>query len=214
MSVTNAAIERLAQKPMLSAKRTAILLERAKAGDKAAEDRIIRHSARLLKHAVDSLQYPDELLDDLFQEGQIALRNAIRSYQPDLGATWTSWAYNCARRKMVNALNKRSNTPPEIASMSVVIASLREDTTGSQAAELFKVCDQLYIREHLPILTSREKEVVCSYYCLGVDHKQFPEIASELGISKQRVEQIRTQALEKLYESMTRAEHTTPVGAA
>lgn len=211
MSVTNAAIERLAQKPMLSAKRTTTLLEQAKAGDTAAEETIIRHSARLLKHVVDSLQYPDDLLDDLFQEGQIALRNAIWSYQPDLGATWTSWAYNCARRKMVNALMKRSNTPPELASMSAVVASLREDTTSSQVAELFKVCDQLYIHEHLSVLTPREKEVVCSYYCLETEHKQLAEIASELGVSKQRVDQIRNRALEKLYESMTRAQVLTPV---
>lgn len=210
---TNSALDRLVQTPMLPSERTQALLKKAKAGDIAAEDTIIRHSAKLLRYALGFLDYPDALIDDLYQEGQLALRGAIKSYRADLGTTWTTYAYICAWRKMNSALSKDSNTYLHSTDAPTLIASLTVEENEGPEEELVRIFDQVYVREHLCILSTREKQVVCSFYALQTPYKPTLEVAAELGVSKQRVHQIRERALQKLRLSMTQSKPPSPITA-
>ena len=57
----------------------------------------------------------------------------------------------------------------------------------------------LEIQRSLTLLTPRQKEVICCFYGIGVDHSvTLEELAERYGLTRERVRQIKDKALEKL----------------
>jgi RNA polymerase primary sigma factor len=58
---------------------------------------------------------------------------------------------------------------------------------------------RLEIQRSLTLLTPRQKEVICFFYGIGVDHSvTLEELAERYGLTRERVRQIKDKALEKL----------------
>jgi RNA polymerase sigma factor (sigma-70 family) len=55
-----------------------------------------------------------------------------------------------------------------------------------------------HVRRLLRALTDREKEVICCFYGIGREQQSIPQIADEMGVSRQRVLQLRNSALKRL----------------
>lgn len=77
------------------------LIERVKKGDDEAFEIILNANHKLIYKIIynRNLEKGDFIIDteSLFQEGSIALYKACKSYEPDKGMNFTSYAYMCIR---------------------------------------------------------------------------------------------------------------------
>lgn len=77
------------------------LIERVKKGDDEAFEIILNANHKLIYKIIynRNLEKGDFIMDteSLFQEGSIALYKACKSYEPDKGMNFTSYAYMCIR---------------------------------------------------------------------------------------------------------------------
>lgn len=184
-------------------------------GDKAAEETILRHSAKLLKHLITQLDPNPVLEDDLYQEGLIALRCAIGSYRPENGTSWSNYASVAARRKMLNTLKVTRNAPTAAnhAHSALRILDPAEDEPPDEA--VFASCDRLYavnhIQECLGTLEPRERDIVSSHFGIGCSEQPLIDIAPRLGITSQRAGQIKRKTLEKLYLRLCDPDSASPL---
>jgi len=194
---------------LLSERATLKLIQQANGGDLRSEDKIIRHSARLIRHALSSLSFPEALTDDLYQEGQIALRKAIRRYENDRGVPWTWFAYRSVRYAMLDALKTPANTPlPHTGdTFFPSLASVHRDEQPEDS--FFASCDRIYLHAYVKVLPPREREIVASNYGLDRHPQSLDSLGEKLGISQQRAHQLRNQAISRLHGNLTKACYTT-----
>ena len=79
-----------AQLPRLTAAQTRELLERARAGDKAAREELIAGNLRLVLSVVQRFADRGESMDDLFQVGVIGLIKAIDAFDLSQGVQFST----------------------------------------------------------------------------------------------------------------------------
>ena len=210
---TSPAIDRLASHPRLSESANQALLRRAKQGDRKAEEKILRHSARLLRHILRHIQCLPSLADDLYQEGQLGVRYAIANYRADLNVTWTSYAYNCARYKILTALDEPKNMSLFLSSVerNYPIAS---DPTETPEDNILRTYNCLLVRANLEVLTPREHSIISHYFGLDGIYKTLTQLAREFEVSQERVRYHRDRGLKRLREHMNSQPHQpAPISA-
>ncbi len=77
--------------PVISEKEKIELIKKAKAGDKAARDRMIASNLRLVLSVVQKFSNRGENLDDLFQVGCIGLIKAIDNFNENLDVRFSTY---------------------------------------------------------------------------------------------------------------------------
>lgn len=81
----------------LSAEEERELLIKIKQGDQEARQKFIEANLRLVRYAVSSISYSHINLDDLIQEGNIALMHAVDNYDLEKGVRFSSYAVKCIK---------------------------------------------------------------------------------------------------------------------
>src|SRR5690606_39412148 len=76
-------------------------LERMKAGDKEARNRLIEHNLRLVAHIVKKFENTGEDTEDLISIGTIGLIKAIESYELDKGTKLATYAARCIENEIL-----------------------------------------------------------------------------------------------------------------
>lgn len=130
-----------------------------------------------------------DLQDDLFQEGVFGLSDALRDFNPDAGTQFSTYAY----WKILNRLQRAE------LKLRTPCCSLDEDQAGTLLADDYVApisvsWDELYhvMQSHL---SSRELIILTRLYR---DNWLLRQVAEEVGVTKERVRQIKFAALEKL----------------
>ena len=193
----------------LSPEEEARCLEKMKAGEKQARDKLICHNMRLVAHIAK--KYGKNDLDDMISIGSIGLIKGVESYSSDKGTTLATYLARCIENEILMTLrsNKRyantvylqntlgvDNDGNEYTLMDVLAAN--EDSVFRQA-ELSILRQNLLklIREHL---TEREQKIILMRY--GLEENSTPltqlQTAKKLGISRSYISRIESRALEKL----------------
>ena len=80
-----------AQLPVLKSAETRALLERARAGDRAAREQLISGNLRLVLSVVQKFAGRGESMDDLFQVGCIGLIKAIDAFDLTQGVQFSTY---------------------------------------------------------------------------------------------------------------------------
>jgi len=155
-------------------------------------------------------QYKSEVLDtdDLVSEGAIGLMKAAEHYDASRGKVFVTFAAPYIR-SAIEAAIRRAEPGVEIRSTdeslpvnsknNFTLLNVLEDPNAPRAdagLEHTTLSDEL--AEHLDTLTERQQAVVTRYYGIGREHMTMIEIAMELGLKRERVRQIRDQAVRKL----------------
>lgn len=128
--------------------------------------------------------------DDLIQVGRIALWQAIRHYDPQRGVCFSTYACQAIRNQLWQAVAWDSK---EVGWQE---AAPRRDQIDEleavwQAAQIHEALD-----EGLAQLSERQRQVIELYYGWGGDVPQkLSEIGQILGLSGERIRQIRNAAL-------------------
>lgn len=193
----------------LSPEEEAKCLERMKAGEKQAREKLICHNMRLVAHIAK--KYGKNDVDDLISIGSIGLIKGVESYSADKGTTLATYLARCIENEILMTLrsNKRYQNTVYLQSTLGVdndgneytlmdILSTNEDSVFRQA-ELSILKQNLLklIREHL---NEREQKIILMRY--GLEEGSVPltqlQTAKKLGISRSYISRIESRALEKL----------------
>ena len=80
------------------------LAKRAQSNDSAAVNELLHRHKSLVNKAVRRFFLPSGDTDDLVQEGMVALFNAIMNYDEKAGASFTTFAYICVRKRIARLM--------------------------------------------------------------------------------------------------------------
>lgn len=105
-------------------------------GDMERTDTLLRAYKHLVKNEVRSLYLPGADRDDLIQEGMIGLMQAVRSYDPDKGASFESFARLCIERQLYKAMEAAGRKKHTPLNSYVSIYDVQEDDDGRQTPPL------------------------------------------------------------------------------
>lgn len=193
----------------LSAKEEKEALERMRAGDGAARNRLIEHNLRLVAHIVKKYHSEAQDQDDLISIGTIGLIKAISTFNCDKGINLSTYAARCIENEILmyfrgqkkNSAEVYIDDPIDTDKDGNVIRLLdiicSEEDTVEQISQLMEN-EKLrrYITEGL---NERERRIIILRYGLNNAHPLTQrDVAERLKISRSYVSRIEKRALIKL----------------
>jgi RNA polymerase primary sigma factor len=154
-------------------------------------------------------QYKSDILstDDLISEGTIGMMKAAQKYDPQRGKPFVTFAAPYIRQAIEQAIS-RLDTPTDMRSTdeslprgsrnNYTLLNVLEDkgSPRADAASEQMLSDDML--RGLGRLDERQQAVVCRYFGIDRERQTMAEIGQELGLKRERVRQIRNQALRKL----------------
>ena len=158
-------------------------------------------------------QYQSDILstDDLVSEGCIGLMKAAAKYDPSRGKPFVTFAAPYIRRSIEEAI-ARLQTSADVRSTdeslpvgsanNYTLLNVLEDVNAGKAdetAEENTLTDDLLRAMH--VLSEREQRVLNLYYGNGYERQTMAEIGEVMQLTRERVRQIRNQALRKLHKA-------------
>ena len=204
------------------------LARRARVGDKEAAERLVTANLRFVISYVKKYQGRGLGLAELVCIGNEGLLKAVKKFDPDKGVKFISYAVWWIRQTVLQALaeqtrsvriplNQNSNLA-KLARTNTALtqtlgrrdrdsASFGERFAGAAAADIEEDVEAIARREFLETmfesyLTERERKILYLYYGLDDgEERTLEEIGSLLGVTRERIRQIRNRAFEKLRES-------------
>ena len=155
-------------------------------------------------------QYKSDILgtDDLVSEGAFGLMKAAEKYDASRGKPFVTFAAPYIRRAIETAIS-RLQTDTEVRSTdeslpvgsrnNYTLLNVLEDVNARQTDELAELATlSVELQQAAAALDKRQYEVVSRYYGIGCERQNMTEIAQALGLKRERVRQVRDQAVRKL----------------
>ena len=187
----------------------------AKAGDDEALRQIYEESRDMIRSKANLYFMVGADRDDVIQEGMIGLFYAIRTFDPEAGASFKTFAELCVKRRIINAVKMagRKKHMPLNESVSIEEAIGGQDESAEQAAsvnfkdalhasdatdpeEVVLLADLLaFIESNAPVLFSEMEQRVWEAYSRG---SSAMEIAEMTGKSNKSVENALTRIKSKI----------------
>ena len=144
-------------------------------------------------------QYKSEILstDDLISEGAIGIMKAAEKYDVSKGKPFVTFAAPYIRRAIEAAINRLQNdidvrstdeSIPVGSRNNFTLLNVLEDHDAPKADATVEQAS----------LNEREQAVVKRYFGIDAERQTMAEIAEGLGLKRERVRQVRDQALRKL----------------
>ena len=170
----------------------ATLFRQAQAGCRDSLNRLMARHEGLVHAVVRRYGFGDLAITEALHLGRIGLWRAIAHYTPERGAAFSTYAWPCIRNEILQVIRasaRRKELPVvSLAALSdqVLDALLEQETQAIRQGML-----QLVAR-----LPKRLHYVIVAYYGLdGQPGSTYAAIGTRLGLTKQRVCQLRTEAL-------------------
>jgi RNA polymerase sigma factor (sigma-70 family) len=162
-------------------------------GSTAARDRILEGNAHIAINESWRRRNHRWLLDELKQEALLALNTAIGTYQTSQDGRFGTYARRRIRTALRRYCHKFDRLAPQVSlDREMLLGSTLHDMLPSPANwDVLSWSVDATLRS----LTERERLVV---ECAVMHDWQFQDIGDLLGVSRQRVEQIKVEALAKL----------------
>lgn len=193
----------------LSLEEEALCLEKMRAGDNAARDKLIEHNLRLVAHIVKKYDHRNEDVDDLISIGTIGLIKGIDSFSNRHGAKITTYCAKCIENEILMFFRSDKKNNKNIS----INESIGFDKEGNEitfldilktpkpdfAMDIHNQNNIEHLKDYFNILNDREKEIITKRYGLfNSDELTQKQIASILGISRSYVSRIEKRALTKI----------------
>ena len=161
-------------------------------------------------------QYKSEILstDDLVSEGAIGLMKAAEKYDASKGKPFVTFAAPYIRRAIEKAIGRLATdidtrstdeSLPIGSRNNYTLLNVLEDKNALQAdatVEEATLTDDLL--KCMNVLNEREQRIINLYYGNGYERQTMAEIAETMELKRERVRQVRDQALRKLKKAAKR----------
>ena len=192
------------------------LLFKAKNGDLDAQNEILTSNLRFVFNIASRYKGQGAAISDLISEGNLGLVKAIQKFNPERDVKFISYAVWWVRNSMQEFIKKRQvclNIEKDEDTLNIPLTSNKIPDTEDEWVERKDAVlsdeedeakrelhnnQRKIVNELLGILEGREKYIVEQYYGIGCKEKNLEEIGRELGITKERVRQIKLSCLNKL----------------
>ncbi len=187
----------------------------ARAGDREARDKLVRHNMRLVAHIVKKYTGAAET-DDMISVGSIGLIKAIGTYEPSRGTRPATYMARCIENEVLMFIRAGKKHRATL-SLSDPVGTDKDgneltlmDLLFEREDKVFGSVEQSLMQEKFlaavrRLLDERETTVIMLRYALagGVPMPQ-REVAQRLKISRSYVSRIEKRALEKLRDGLSR----------
>lgn len=182
-------LQDIGSKEQLSQEEENRLAQQVKEGNEKALEQLVSANLRFVVSLASKYQGKGLPIDDLVNEGNIALIKAARSFDPTKGSRLVIYAASRIRQAMEKALGEEE----ESANMK----ELKDGSGNNTEAGLFDSALSPFDPE-FSTLDEREREVIRAIYGIGQPVQTLAEVGMQLGVSRERARQIRDKALRKL----------------
>lgn len=170
-------------------------------------DQIVLGNRKLIFRAVRRRLSMPHYADDFVGDCHIVLIQAVAAFNPWMGIRFSTYAYTC----LVRALSRLSQRMSADGNMrALALDSLPDGEPRGKAAP--PITGPLFLDEYLrddhPLLTAREKSIITRRFSLKDDAQgqTLERVGKAMGLSKERVRQVQSSALQKLRVALTPSE--------
>ncbi len=208
-------LDAVGRRPLLTAEQEQQLSVRIGEGDERALNRLVECNLRLVVATAARYQGHGLSMDDLVSEGNMGLMKAARKYDGSRGVRFAAYASPLIVAQIEKALKAESEatktesqrsssslrsvdaplgTKTNMSLLSVLVdgnAPLADERTYSSSAEAAA-------ERALQSLSGREAQVVAAYFGIGQESMTMAEIATDMGLKRERVRQIRNRAVRRM----------------
>lgn len=191
-------------------KRDLHLIERAREGDRMAQEELVRKYTPLVRHIVRNYYARFLEFDDLMQEGLIGLLHAIREYDGEhYDVKFSSFAYICVIRKVYNVIKHTNGTKHRVLNDAVSLfnfVNLDEtrivlDVVASDDAEVDpeKVVEQEFVSDRIEqVLRTHLSQLEYAVIRMLLAGYSYTDIERRLGVNAKVIDNARTRVRLKL----------------
>lgn len=188
------------------------LVIKAKQGCKESMEEIITHNIRLVENEIKKYGFGDK--EEYMQEGIIGLCEAVKKFDISKNVAFTTYAVFRIKRRLVYFVrgNRAIRIPhwvhdtkdldmhkkrTGIISLNEIVADgiEKEELVGNNDSEIESIENRDILERLFSRLDKRERYVIEKSFS---EKKSLVEISNELGVTKERVRQIKCSALNKL----------------
>lgn len=169
------------------------LLNEAKQGNQQAKNKIVKNNARLVFSIAKGFYNNNHPLKDLIGYGMIGLLKAIDSYD-STKSKFQTWAYHCIRTEILKNIGDETQWNKKGVTIDAVEDALVHEMQISDydLESIFK-----------KYLTSREIKIIKLYFGFDAEAENtLQAIGKKIGLSDERIRQIKEGAIEKLKRVM------------
>lgn len=177
-------------------------------GDKMALDTLIKHNLRfVISIAKKYRKYTDVSFSDLISEGNIGLIKAANKFDPTKNIKFSSYAVWWIKASIKECIEDYKGKIEYSIVDDYQVTNLDEkDLIYDDINEEFEKkmnnlqSRQSAIEDLIKCLEEREKKIIMLFYGLGNTSKEMnlDEVSKEMGITKERVRQIKDDAIVKM----------------
>ena len=198
----------------LGAKEERDCLEKMKAGDTAAQKKLVEHNLRLVAHIIKKYYAQSGEEDDLISIGTIGLIKAVNSFDYSKGTRLATYASRCIDNEILMYFRARRKTAQDISMNEPIDADsdgnpltlsdvLYEDEDIADRIDADQRTKRLYqLIEQME--DQRDKQIVILRYGLyNTKPLTQQQVARRLGISRSYVSRIEKRVLERLRSLLT-----------
>lgn len=178
---------------------------RIKRGDKEALDKMVKHNLRfVVKIAKKYRSKTTVSFADLISEGNIGLIKAAKKYDPQKKIKFSSYAVWWIKAS-INECIERYNGKVNCCLIDDSLTDVRENYYDSINEDFEKNVSLIQgrktaVEDLIKCLEEREKRIIMLFYGLGNYERglNLEEISKEMHLTKERVRQIKDNALVKM----------------
>ncbi len=184
------------------------LAELAKAGDREAEDVLIRRYVDMIRGKAHLYFIVGADSEDVIQEGMIGLFKAIHDYSAEREAAFGTFAELCVSRQILTAVKTAARLKHQPLNNSVSLSTPVNETDGStleeslggdmasnpEAVFMENTLSSLLTDENSSLLSSMERRVLGEY----LKGKKYTEIAQSLDKSCKAVDNAMQRIRKKI----------------
>ena len=187
-------LHEVSKTPLLTRPQEIAIARLVRAGDEDAMQELVKRNLRFVISVAKKYQNRGMLLTDLIGEGNVGLLTAARKFDPDQGVKFISYAVWWIRQAILAALARHGRT---------VRVPLNRTADLSRIVRTAEALRQELRREPTPEEISHAVGLTLEVVYFGLDagrEHTLEEIGGMLGVTRERVRQLRDRALKRLRE--------------
>ena len=194
-----------AKLPVLKAAETRALLERARAGDRGAREKLIAGNLRLVLSVIQKFTGRGESMDDLFQVGCIGLIKAVDAFDLSQNVQFSTYGVPMIAGELRRFLRDHSSVrvSRSMRDTAYKVLQAKERLIAEQGREpdVEQIASALGIprQEVVFALDRREKHILALRF---YDGRTQMEVARAVGISQAQVSRLEKNAIKRIKKEL------------